>query len=138
MSEVSAFVGIMIAISMAVERCVEILKGMIPQLGISNTDPTKDGRRSACVQGLAVFFGALIAEVSKTQIAGAVPSVKQVFDGGWLVALAPCLLVGFMASGGSGFWNHILDLLGAMKVKQEAVAQADTQLQLKAAAAKAT
>lgn len=138
MSGLTAFVGLMIAISMAVERCVEIVKGVIPQLGTANSDPKKDGRRAALIQVLAAVFGTLIAEMSKSQIASAVPpSLASLFNGSWSTALTPCLVIGLMASGGSGFWNHILDIIGAMKIKQEQAAQQAQQQQVKAAAAKA-
>jgi tetrahydromethanopterin S-methyltransferase subunit C len=118
MSGLAAFAGIMVAISMAVERCVEILKGLSPYLSLPNPDPKKDGRRAAALQTLAVIFGTIIAELSTSQIKGAVPVFSSAF-GDWERTLGTCALIGFMASGGSAFWNHVLDLIGALKIQQE-------------------
>ncbi len=122
MSQLTAFAGIMVAISMAVERCVEILKGIVPALATANPDPKKDGRRAAVLQVLAVIFGTIIAELSTSQVKGVVPVFSSAFEG-WERTLGTCVLLGFMASGGSGFWNHVLDLVGALKIQQEQAAE---------------
>ncbi|MGZ4814274.1 MAG: hypothetical protein ACXVZV_02630 [Terriglobales bacterium] len=55
----------------------------------------------------------------------------------WIAAMIPDMakflgwpayaLVGAMSSAGSGFWNHILDAVRAMKIEKEAKAQLQVQ-----------
>ena len=99
------FVAVLAALSMASERLVEILKGLVPSLNLENPDPRKEGMRKAAIQFLAVAAGIATAAL-------AYPAVADVFkepSAGTIFAL------GLLASGGSGFWNGILTYLKNLK-----------------------
>ena len=106
--KISTFVALMAAISVAVERVVELLKGSIPVL--ASTWRKAEGLRRALIQLLAVAAGALIAAQMPSQLASAIGTQPD-----WKVDL----LVGLIASGGSGLWNYTLDIVRATKVNKE-------------------
>ena len=98
-------VALLAALSMASERLVEIIKGLIPSLNQENPNPKKEGWRKAAIQFLAVGAGILTAIL-------AYPALDTVFKepgAGTILAL------GLLASGGSGFWNGILTYLKNVK-----------------------
>ena len=103
--------GLFAAISVAVERVVELIKGFIPQLATPWTKH-EDFRR-ALIQLISVIVGTIIASQTKGQLASAFSvDISKVTWEIWL-------LVGLAASGGSGLWNHALDIVRALKVNQE-------------------
>jgi len=55
----TSFVALMMAVSVAVERMVEVLKGWFPNSWLfkANTDPTQEARRCAWIHVLAGAFG---------------------------------------------------------------------------------
>src|SRR2546425_7973719 len=114
MNNLTAFITLMGSLSIAVERVVEILKGMIPVLAKESQGNAESVRRAA-LQILAGVIGALIAYGVQPEIASTMPalSAEKV---GW-VSYA---IVGLLSSGGSGLWNHVLDIVRAMKVSREA------------------
>lgn len=114
MNSLTAFVTLMGAISVAVERVIEILKGMIPWLA-KVRQGNVEGVRRAVMQILAGIVGAVIAYGVQPEIASTMPalSAEKV---GW-VGYA---VVGLLASGGSGLWNHVLDIVQATKITREA------------------
>ena len=101
-----ALVGLILALSIASERLVEIIKGYVPKLNMAATDEKAEGRRQATLQFMAVLAGIVTSWLSRAYIP------KEVSDAthGWAV-----LGLGLLASGGSGFWNSILTYL--VKVK---------------------
>src|SRR5262249_38278197 len=116
------------AISVAVERVIELIKSSIPGLG--STWGKREGLRRALIQLLAVFVGAVMA-LQKPPPLPACPGLppKNQKD----------ILFGLLASGGSGLWNHALDIVRATKVNKElevaASAPDATKPQAQAAAA---
>jgi hypothetical protein len=105
-------VTLIIALSVATERLVEIVKGMNQWLDQEKTaDPKAEGRRRAALQLLAVIGGIIISAL-------AWPITKQIVpsDQPWLVAIA----LGLLSSGGSGFWNSILGYVTNLKDLREA------------------
>jgi len=100
-------VALLVALSVASERLVEIVKGMIPSLNQENTDPTKEGWRKATLQFLGVGSGILSAI-----LAG--PAVKETVGDAWNT-MPVLLALGLLASGGSGFWNAILTYIKLVK-----------------------
>jgi drug/metabolite transporter (DMT)-like permease len=109
-----ATVAFLVAISVASERLVEIIKGLIPALSKRQEDATKEGRRAATLQIIAVLSGILTAFL-------AMPASKGVLPG-TLTSLPGILALGLMASGGSGFWNAILSYLLQIKNIKKSVA----------------
>lgn len=102
-----ATAAFLVALSVASERLVEIIKGFIPALSKRQEDATKEGRRAAILQIIAVLSGILTAFL-------AMPASKAVLPG-TLTSLPGILALGLMASGGSGFWNAILSYLLQIK-----------------------
>jgi hypothetical protein len=121
----SALAAMLAGISMAVERVVEVIKGAIPPL--AKPWPTNDGYRAAILQVIAAVAGAVIASQLPAPVRNSLP-----FGLGADLNWVGCAVIGLAASGGSGAWNHVLDILGAFKSKQETSA-----LEVAATAAKA-
>lgn len=102
-----AIVGLLISLSIASERLVEIVKGFIPFLTTHNPDPKKEGVRKAVIQVLGVVSGIVTALLAWPAVTAIVPSQWNTF---------PCVFaLGLLASGGSGFWNVILNYLLQVK-----------------------
>jgi hypothetical protein len=111
----STFAALMAGISIAVERVVEIIKGAVPPL--ANPWPKYDTVRGGILQLLAAASGTIIASQMPDQIRSATPGGLGA-QLNWQVYA----VIGLLSSGGSGAWNHILDILGALKTKQVALA----------------
>ena len=90
------------AVSIATERLVEITKGFIPFLNQKDLPPEQESKRRSLLQILAVFAGVIVAFLAK----GSLP------DG---LSNTSLVLLGLLASGGSGFWNVILTYLTGLK-----------------------
>lgn len=128
----SSILALFAAMSVAVERVVELIKGFVPFL--ANPWSQHENIRRALIQLLTVFVGAIVA----SQMKGQLTNTLHVSAVNWGVYM----LVGLVASGGSGLWNHTLDIVRAVKVNKElnaAGAMPDQQKPkaLAAAAAKA-
>ena len=123
-TKIVAVVTLLVGLSIAAERLVEIVKGFIPKLDQPNQDPRAEGRRRALLQGLAVVAGILTCFVARPMIP------IDVFDA---TTTSGVVALGLLASGGSGFWNSILGIAsGAKALKQ---AQASVQKEDAAVAA---
>ena len=97
----STIVALLVALSVAAERLVEIIKGFVPWLEKKKDDESKEGRRKSALQGLAVLAGIGTALL-------AWPVIKDIVPGsGFWDSIKGVLALGFLASGGSGFWNSI-------------------------------
>jgi len=114
-------VTLLIALSVAAERLVEIVKGAIPWLNKKKDDPVTEGWRKAALQGMAVGAGIITALLARPAVVDSIPAVGQSAAG--IVAL------GLLASGGSGFWNTILSYLLQVKEIRKIEAE-DKQLEL--------
>jgi len=115
LGSVMTFASLMAGISIAVERVVEMIKGAIPPL--ANPWAKNDQVRAGILQLLAAALGALIASLMPNQVKAAMPPGLNV-SLNW----STYAVLGLIASGGSAAWNHILDILGALKKKQETLA----------------
>ncbi|MGF6489150.1 hypothetical protein [Pseudomonas frederiksbergensis] len=99
MEQIASIVGAVVALSIASERLVEIIKGFIPALNAASDNQDKEARRRSYLQMLAVLSGVITAFVSKDLV----PDLVMKEAGDWGI-----LALGLLASGGSGFWNSIL------------------------------
>ena len=127
MEVLTKFIATMVAVSIAAERMVELIKGWWPNKWLFTTQPNQieESRRCAWLQCLAGLCGLLVAIASKTD-------VFKMIGTGWsdqgnslthyLYWTGSYVIVGLLASGGSAFWNHALDLIKASKIKQEQAA----------------
>src|SRR5262245_26514783 len=108
-------VSVVLAISMASERLVEIVKGAIPWLNTEITnDPKKEGWRKMAIQLLAVVAGLATSFLGQDAIASALNKTSLTW--GQLTGL------GILASGGSSLWNSVLVYLLNVKNLKEAQA----------------
>ena len=102
-------VTLMIALSVATERLVEIIKGWFPWLDQAKELAAIEGRRRAALQLLAVGGGILVSYLAWPISSQIVPADPE--GGPRLTVLA----LGLLASGGSGFWNSILSYVISVK-----------------------
>lgn len=111
----SNLVAVMVALSVAVERIVEIFKqvcGSLPVIRLLFTPSTtqwKENLRCGCLYLLSAFVGGVIAWNTHIAIIAGRPR-------------ASAAVAALLASGGSSFWNHALDFLQAAKIQKEEVA----------------
>lgn len=103
----SNIVGILIGLSIATERLVEIIKGFWPWLNTKQGDAKKEGQRQAVIHILASLCGIATALLAHTAIRNSIESFK--WNELYTIAL------GLFASGGSGFWNNIQTYLKSTK-----------------------
>ncbi len=98
--KLAAIVSVLVALSVASERLVEITKGFSEFLNEENSDKRKERWRRAALQGIAVVAGIVTALLAQPAIKGVVPGLSEHYTG--------ILALGLLASGGSGFWNAVL------------------------------
>lgn len=106
-SEFEAIIGLLLAVSIASERLVEIIKGCFPWLNEVRPDSASEGRRKAALQILAVVAGVVTAFLAEPILAS---SLSGIDDHSMAI-----LSIGLLASGGSAFWNAILSYLLQVK-----------------------
>ena len=97
-TKLAALVSLMIALSVATERLVEIVKGFSGFLAKEQTHERSERLRKAALQILAVAAGIFTAWSASTYIPTEVAKPTESWH---IVGL------GLLASGGSGFWNSI-------------------------------
>lgn len=107
MEKLVTIVGLIVALSVASERLVDIVKGVIRPLNEVFQDRYKESLRRAAIQGLAVVAGIATSLLARPVIAEVVPLPQPELL--WLVAL------GLLASGGSSFWNAVLAYVLSVK-----------------------
>lgn len=103
-------VALLAAISIASERLVEIIKGLMPYLNQKRAHQKQEAVRRVALQLLAVLAGivtALLAYLSGSLPADSLPR-------GWDSTIG-IVTIGLLASGGAGFWNAILSYLLQVK-----------------------
>ena len=103
-------ISLLIALSIASERIVEIIKGVIPPLNTANPKPKIEAIRKAALQLLAVgagIFTAWLAYKSGSLPMESLPAGSNTPAG--------VVVIGLLASGGSGFWNAILSYVLQVK-----------------------
>jgi hypothetical protein len=117
-NDLTAFATTMVGLSVASERVTETIKQWVAPY-IAKMTPAGS---TATVQVLAIISGIVV-----TAISGLDPlKMKHGTPGNWMDPSnwAVWLVGGIMVSGGSAFWNHILDMLKATKVQKELQANA--------------
>jgi hypothetical protein len=105
-THLAAIISVIVALSIASERLVEIVKGFIPFLEKQNPDATKEGHRRSALQILAVLSGIATAWLARDYIPQEIAEPAK----GWAI-----IGLGLLASGGSGFWNSVLTYVTKVK-----------------------
>jgi len=97
---ITTFLPLIITLSVATERLVEILKGLpfLSWLSEKKSSPSKEKLRKTLLQVLAVFAGIATAWLSSSYYSADLAEANRSFH---------VLGLGLLASGGSGFWNSI-------------------------------
>jgi hypothetical protein len=128
-AKITAIVGLLVALSAASERLVEIVKGIFGWLDKQNADERQERLRKAVLQVLAVAAGIVTTLLARPAIpADLMPESSGVF---------PLIALGFLASGGSGLWNSVLTyLLKAKDIKEDLAKVADEKAKLAATVAR--
>ena len=114
-TKLTSVISLLIALSVASERLVDIIKGLIPWLNQQRRKPAHEGGGKR-PQIVAVIAGITTAWLSSA----AIPKGVGIPDD-WTGTFA----LGLLASGGSGFWNSILTYVA--KAKDLKAAEAETQ-----------
>lgn len=118
LDKLAALVSTILALSLAVERVIEILKGWIHIWPFApEEDGSKELRRCGAIHVLSAVIGGVIAGFGHIAIIGSW-NVSSPWDNA-----ANVILAGLLASGGSAFWNHVLDIVKASKVGKEVQAR---------------
>ena len=112
MENLLSIVTLLIALSVASERLVEILKGLFPWLNEQKESAKEEGKRKAALQALAVAAGILTAFLALPAILNVVPGPWQ---SGGMQPFFTILALGLLTSGGSGLWNAVLAYLLRVK-----------------------
>lgn len=107
LTALSDLIAYIVALSIASERLVEIVKGVIPFFSRKGEDESAESWRRVALQLLAVAAGMLTAHIAMPAVSELVPAAWQTLPG--IVAL------GLLASGGSSLWNSVLDYASAVK-----------------------
>lgn len=115
--DITSIIALLGAMSLSVERVVEIVKGMIPSLAQTNPDPQKENYRRAALQFIAVLVGTVIAIVTQDLIQ---PLLPKIFRTEGFIGLPGCIILGLLASGGSGFWNQCLTIVEEIRKTKKA------------------
>ena len=100
-------VQLLVALSIASERLVEIIKGFVPYLNDTKPDAKEEGKRKAILQLLAIVSGIVTAFLAQSAIGDSFPAA--------LSGPIGVFAIGLLVSGGSGFWNAILSYLLQVK-----------------------
>lgn len=112
-------VALLVALSVASERLVEIIKGFIPYLERKLEEGSaEEGRRSAIIQIMAVGSGIFTAWLASDYLPKDV--LGATLGDAWSI-----LGLGLLASGGSGFWNSVLTYVTKVKDIKKAEAKVE-------------
>jgi len=111
----------MAAMSIAAERVVEIIKGIVPSLAATDPDVKKERRRHMTLQLVAALAGIGVAAAAHDQVNRSFDDFLNSSGDVWGMGLMAVkyVILGVMVSGGSALWNHALDIVGAVKTVQE-------------------
>ncbi len=110
--EITSIIAILGFMSLSVERVVEIINNMVPFLAGKQPDEKKERWRRAILHFLAALAGTVIALVAQEQIQ---PLLPNIFKKTGEIGVPGCIIIGLLASGGSGFWNQSLAIVEEIK-----------------------
>lgn len=121
MDKAQMLVTVLVTLSMASERLVEAIKGLLPWLNMAKESEAADGPRRSVLLFLSFGAGVLSAFLGRDLIHGAYPDFDP--NNVWSI-----VGLGILSSAGSGFWNAILTYLLKLKdLKEIAVQKAKPQ-----------
>ncbi|MGI4887197.1 MAG: hypothetical protein ACRYFR_19755 [Janthinobacterium lividum] len=103
LDKLSNLLAVLIALSVAAERLVEIVKNLVPYLRTTQTPANAEARRKLVLQLLAAAAGVATAFLAKELLPTPLQNPRHL------------VLLGLLASGGSGFWTSILGYVNNVK-----------------------
>ena len=115
LTDLTSLVSVLVALSVAAERLVEIIKGFIPFLNQENSDPRMEGIRKSLLQFLAVVSGLVTVFLTRPVIGNAGAAAPGTLIPQLLNSWPGLLALGLLTSGGSGFWNSIQTFVNKAK-----------------------
>jgi membrane protein required for beta-lactamase induction len=119
----STLVSVLVALSVASERLVEIVKGLSSWLNDKKDKADEERHRKLVIQVLAVAAGLVTALLTK-------PAIQEILPQ-W-ANLPGILALGLLASGGSGFWNSAASYVAKLKdLKKLEVAEKESIRQVR-------
>lgn len=115
-TKLTIFVSLILALSIASERLVEITKGFLwPSLNDKGKNKKDEQKRKAKQHILAIIAG-----VITTLIASWAMPDNELLQGDILPRSLRVLSIGLLVSGGSGLWNSVLTYILNIKDLKEA------------------
>jgi hypothetical protein len=114
-----ATLGMILAVSIASERLVEIIKGYSKYLSSAHADPQKESHRKAYIQLSSVVAGLFTAFLCAPVLASQFYIDSSEYSKERILFL---VAIGLLASGGSGFWNAILGYVLEVKNMKKSAA----------------
>jgi hypothetical protein len=118
MDKLTAVLASLAVLSLATERITEAIKGLPflnKLLATEQQEKSKEEIRKAAIHILAIAVGTTLAYMTRDQLSTAL-GIK--FD-----SFLICLVYGAMASGGSGFWNSVLDVARQFNKQKQLVTE---------------
>ncbi len=107
LTQLSDLIIFLVALSIASERLVEIVKGLTPFLREKSDNATAESWRVVAMQLLAMASGIFTAHLTMPAAAEILPESWHSFPG--------ILALGLLASGGSSLWNSVLGYVSSVK-----------------------
>lgn len=117
----TTFLTAMIGLSVATERVTDTIKQWIWGNGTPNPATRPGG-----VPFIAILSGIFVSALSGLNPLNV--SGFRAYDWRSGITWSVCVMTGILASGGSAFWNHLLDILQAAKVQKEMAAYGTTSV----------
>jgi len=109
MTEIVALIA---ALSISVERIVEILKNLVPFLAAAREDKGMERLRRTLLHLLAAMAGIAVAWAARGQVQ---PVLNAAFNTKADLNFTGYIIIGLLSSGSSGFWNQSLGILEEIK-----------------------
>ncbi|MFH1648463.1 MAG: hypothetical protein ABIA11_01865 [Patescibacteria group bacterium] len=107
--DISSATAILGVLSLSVERVVEMIKNLSSWLSQKQEDEKMERYRRLTLHAIAAFVGFVIALTASEQIE------SVLFKTSGQLTISGCIILGLLASGGSGFWNQSLGIVEEIK-----------------------
>lgn len=110
MDKLETWVGLIAALSVASERLVETIKNTFRGFDTVPADAKEEAHRKMKLQFIGFVAGIITVLLAQEMLKDMLP--QPIYGRNWWLAVVG---LGFLASGGSGFWNGILGYVREVK-----------------------
>ena len=115
MEDLTAILSFLVVLSLATERITEVIK-KVPGLSRVLFKKREEGSNAELARQMAVqVLGIIVGTAFAYQVMDSIGDLLGVSA----VNFWMCLLFGALASGGSGLWNSLLDIVREFKIQKE-------------------